>query len=536
MQSTDVTRFFVTDENVPPRFRPGNTPYSDSVLIAGELFSAAPDTRKVFSPILLRTESGLADRALFNVPAVDSSVAMQALQAARDCYGFGNGTWPQKSPAQRAAAVSRMIGALESQKARIALAEMWEIAKPYSSCISEIDRTIAYVEATLTEYLQQDGRCDDCERISGTTVINRRAPLGVVLVMGPYNVPVFETLCTALPALLMGNTVVIKMPRMGGGALSFLLPAFAEHFPPGAVNIIDGVPENVVTPMMTSGLVDVLVFIGSGRVTTMLRQLHPSPGRLRKVFGLEAKNPAVVLADADLDLAAEQIIRGAFAFNGQRCTGIKRLFVETSVHGALLERLQKRTDALKIGMPWEDGVQITPLADPRKPSCLAELLEDALLHGAHIINGGGQNSGSLFVPALVDGVTDKMRLAQVEQFGPVLPISAFSDEMEMVASIRQSDFGQQISLFGNDPDRLGRTIDFLMPQTSRINLNTYCHRGPDVLPFTGRKDSAESVVSITESLRTFSTCATVTSSEKQKELLDAILKQHRSRFLNPEDD
>ena len=170
-----------------------------------------------------------------------------------------------------------------------------------------------------------------------------------------------EVFTTVIPALVMGNPVVMKTPRYGVLANALLVPALQESFPKGAINMVTGQGPTVVGPMMESGLVDVLALIGSARTASVLLKQHPHPYRLRTLLGMGAKNPAIVLQDADLDAAAAEIVSGALNFNGQRCTALKHVLVERKVADALVERLADHVARLKLGMPWEDKVTITPL-------------------------------------------------------------------------------------------------------------------------------------------------------------------------------
>ena len=143
-----------------------------------------------------------------------------------------------------------------------------------------------------------------------------------------------------------------------------LLEAFRDSFPRGVVNTVYGEGQKVIGPLMASGKIDVLAFIGSSRVADILKQQHPKPHRLRCVLGLEAKNAGIVLKDADLDNAVKECVLGALSYNGQRCTALKMLFVHRDITDAFIASLCDAVDKLKSGMPWEDKVWITPLPEP----------------------------------------------------------------------------------------------------------------------------------------------------------------------------
>lgn len=250
---------------------------------------------------------------------------------------------------------------------------------------------------------------------------------------------------------------------------------------------------------------DVLAFIGSSRVADLLKKQHPRPHRLRCVLGLEAKNAAIILPDADVALTVNECLMGTLSYNGQRCTALKMLFVHSDLVDIFLPRFVEAVNALTIGMPWESQVDITPLPEMEKVHYLTALIADAQQHGARVLNpAGGASHQTLFHPAVVYPVTARMRLHREEQFGPVIPIVPFTDLETPIRYVVESNYGQQVSLFGRDARALARLIDPLVNQVCRVNINSQCQRGPDTFPFTGRKDSAKGTLSVSDALRVFS--------------------------------
>jgi len=275
--------------------------------------------------------------------------------------------------------------------------------------------------------------------------------------------------------------------------------------------------------------------IGSSRVADQLKKQHPKVNRLRAILGLDAKNLAIVLEDADVELAVKECMLGTLSFNGQRCTAIKLIYVHRAIADQFLQRFSEEIGKLKFGMPWEKGISITPLPEPNKPAYLKACLDDALANGAQIINeGGGTINHSFVYPALVYPVNEKMKLYREEQFGPIVPVIPFDDIETPVEYLIESDHGQQVSIFGKDPNRLAHLIDPLVNQVCRVNINSQCQRGPDTLPFTGRKDSAEGTLSVSDALRSFSirTLVAAKQTEENKEILNAIVHEHQSKFLS----
>jgi glyceraldehyde-3-phosphate dehydrogenase (NADP+) len=352
--------------------------------------------------------------------------------------------------------------------------------------------------------------------------------------MGPFNYPLNETFTTLIPALVTGNAVVCKLPKYGALLHVPLFEAMRDCFPPGAINVITGDGPTTVGPIMESGDVDVLAFIGTSRVVNILKRQHPRPNRLRSITGLEAKNPAIVLPDADLDVAVRECVSGALSFNGQRCTAIKLVFVHKSVEGPFLERFSAAVDGLKAGMPWEPGVTLTPLPEEGKPEILARMIEDATSRGARIVNRGGAKVGTFLRAAVVHPVTPEMALYDEEQFGPVVPVATFEDEREIDHFMARSAYGQQVALFGRDRKKMAFLIDAMVNQVCRINLNSQCRRGPDTFPFTGRKDSAEGTLSVSDALRAFTirTVVSAASNEENKALVSDIVVGRMSASLS----
>jgi len=412
---------------------------------------------------------------------------------------------------------------------------MWEIAKSRGDSEREFDRTMEYIRDTVDALKELDRTSSRFVIQQGIIGQIRRAPLGVALCMGPFNYPLNETFTTLIPALIMGNTVVFKPPRLGVLLHHPLLAAFRDAFPPGVVNTVYGRGRETMTPLMASGKIDVLAFIGSSQAADALKQAHPRPHRLRCVLGLEAKNPAIVLPDADLDLAVRECVLGALSFNGQRCTALKMLFVQSRVAGEFLERLCAAVSGLRVGMPWDDGVAITPLAERGKPEYLAELVADAAAGGARVVNdGGGRVHGTFFTPAVLSPVGGAMRVYREEQFGPIVPVQPFDDVETPIRAVIDSPYGQQVSIFGSDADQIARLIDPLVNQVCRVNLNSQCQRGPDAFPFTGRKDSAEGTLSVSDALRVFTirTLVAAKASEVNKRLVNEIVRGRKSNFLS----
>ena len=200
----------------------------------------------------------------------------------------------------------------------------------------------------------------------------------------------------------MGNTVVFKPAKYGVLLIRPLLEAFKDCFPKGVINIIYGRGRATVGAIMETGQLNVFAFIGTNKGANDLKKMHPKPHALRSILGLDAKNPAIVLPDADLDVASEECLLGSLSYNGQRCTALKIIFVHKNVADKFLELYKQKLAKLKIGMPWDEGVKLTPLPEPGKTDYLTGLVEDAKSHGAEVVNeNGGEIQETYFHPAVL---------------------------------------------------------------------------------------------------------------------------------------
>ena len=536
---TRIDGLFPRIEDIPATadFAPNGGTYADGdlYLVDGEVRRWTGESQEVTSPVCVTRNGAVARRLLGRHAALSREEALGALAAATRAFDCGRGTWPTMKVGGRIEAVQAFVAAMQKTREEVVRLLMWEIGKTRSDSEKEFDRTIQYMLETVEALKELDRTAGRFSRTGGILAQIRRAPLGVALCMGPFNYPLNETFTTLIPAIIMGNPVVAKLPRFGMLCQAPLLKGFAESFPKGVVNVINGEGRAVAGPLVETGDVAALAFIGSARVANTLKKQHPRPNRLRCVLGLDAKNPAIVLPDADLDLAVRECVLGALSFNGQRCTGLKLLFVHRSIADRFVERLSSAVDALPFGLPREPGVKLTPLPEIDKAATMQALVDDAVGKGAQVANRyGGLANRTFFFPAVVYPVTAQMSLFSVEQFGPVVPVVVYDDLAEVMDFIENSNYGQQASVFGHDAKVVGPLVDVLANQVCRVNLNAQSQRGPDAYPFTGRKDSAEATLSISDALRCFSIRSMVAAPEDgtNRDLLRDILLGRTSNFIN----
>lgn len=518
---------------IPKEFQITSLLHQDTYLVNGELKKWTGETSEVFSTI--SSTEKYAPTLLGTIPTMGEAAANEVVKSAVDAYNKGQGIWPTMKVIDRIKCMEDFVTQMKATRSEVVKYLMWEIGKSLPDSEKEFDRTVEYIYDTIEDYKQLDRNNARFTKSQGVNAMVRRGPLGVVLCLGPYNYPLNETFSLLIPAIIMGNTVIFKPAKHGVLLISPLLEAFRSSFPKGVINIVFGRGREVASPIMKSGKIDILALIGNSKSAIALQDQHPNKNRLRLILGLEAKNPAIILPDADLDLTIQECISGTLSFNGQRCTALKILYVHESIAAEFNKRFAEKVDALAFGNPWDKGVMLTPLPEVEKPNYIKELIDDATLKGAKVINTkGGERTDNYIFPAVLFPVNKQMRVYEEEQFGPVIPILTFKDIQEPLNDMAESNYGQQVSLFGRDIKTIAPLIDTLVNLVCRVNLNSSCQRGPDVYPFTGRKDSAVGTLSIHDALRSFSIRTFVASKDNayNNEILQALLNSKESNFIN----
>jgi glyceraldehyde-3-phosphate dehydrogenase (NADP+) len=517
-ENASLASSFPEAQSIPERFRVDPAQYTPRWLVDGQVKSFVGEKRTVTSRVATRTGTTLAPTVLGHEAMLGKDEAKLALDAAARAWAGGEGEWPAMPFDARAAAVERFAKAVEARTDEVARLIMWEIGKPWPAARDEVTRSIDYIRNTLTEQRRLQAEDDAPQHGTAGTKTHhartQRRPLGKVLCVAPFNYPVNEFLTTVVPALLMGNVVLAKTPRFGVLANLALLEAFRDSFPAGVVSLLPGDGRVVIPALMSAtdtdihgnavGAIDVLAFIGSEGAANAILKSHPVPITLHKVLGLGAKNAAVVLPGADLEAATTSLVKGALGFNGQRCTAEKLVFVHDSIADEFLGKLAAKVSALKVGMPWEEGVAATPLPEETKLDWMRGYLDDATSKGAKVVNaGGGEGTFSLMRPAVVFPVGEGMKLFHEEQFGPLLAVARFGNLDEVLAWQRKSPFGQQAAVWG--PVSTGAPVVRAFARfVARVNFNDVCQRGPDSFGFTATDKSGFGTLSLREAMLAFS--------------------------------
>jgi glyceraldehyde-3-phosphate dehydrogenase (NADP+) len=500
-----------------------------NVLLDGTLKTYKGKFINVYSPIYYQ---GTEERVLIgSYPNMTPEDSIKAIHAAKKAFNNGKGKWPSMTPYERINVMNKFLEGLQNNKNEIAKSIMWEIGKSWDDSLKEVVRTIEYIKDTI-KAVEELYKKKNIRSVNGVNAFIKDSPIGVILCSSPFNYPFNETYTTLIPALIMGNTAVMKLPNYGVVCHYLTYQLFKDIFPAGVINIVTGEGPNTLKPIMETGLVDIFGFIGTSKAASAIIKYHPKPNALKLCLGLEANNVGVILEDVNIKKIIPEVVSGCLSYNGQRCTALKVLLVHENIYEEFIKEFSDAVDNLKLGMPWEKSVKITPLPEKNKPKYIEDLVEDALKYGGSICNKkrGGIIDRSIVSPIVIRDAKSCMRVVQEEQFGPIIPVMKWSSISEVQEFVMSSHYGQQAAIFGENPDLIAKAVDCFVFNVGRVNINSQCQRGPDVLPFTGRKDSAQGTLSVTDALKVFSIPSVVAIKSKEAELFNKV--SQKSKFLS----
>lgn len=374
-----------------------------------------------------------------------------------------------------------------------------EIAKGTIAAISEIDRSIEYIDYTFQEALRlhPQSYSGDSWGISNKLAIFEYVPKGIVLAISPFNYPINLSVSKIFPALVTGNSVVFK-PATQGSLVGLHLTKLAKeaNLPAGVFNAVSGKGSDIGDVLVENKAINVISFTGSAAVGNRISQKSLKADLILELGG---KDPAIVLDDADLEDSATKIIKGAFSYSGQRCTAIKRVLVQKTISKKLIPILKAKVENLTVGLPT-DNCDITAIIDMPTIDNAKKLIKDALAKGAKCLIGN-KFKENLMWPTIITDVTTNMNLAWEEPFAPLLPIIIFDEINEAIKITNDSKYGLQASIFTTNINSAMSIAKLL--EVGSVNINDQSQRGPDHFSFVGIKESGLGVQGIRPSLLTF---------------------------------
>lgn len=428
---------------------------------------------------------GLSDLA----PVPDSRAAdvQAALAAARGAAP----AWTAMSPYARADLLRGLARELRERAQTMAELMCVEIGKPVAEGLGEVENAAKVVEFYAGLAHELGGEHVPSMR-PGVHIVTRREPRGVAAVITPWNFPVNLPLVKMAPALLAGNTVVWKPASPGAEASVELARAIvAAGIPAGVVNMVLGDGPTAGAALAAAD-VDAVSFTGSCDVGHQIERQGAERG-VKVLTELGGKNVVVVCDDADLDLAVDAIVNGAFRYAGQKCTATSRVVATPGVHDELVARVCAKLDDLPVGLPSDPSTFLGPtLTEAAVAGALAAVAE-AVSAGATVVRGGHRPvidaapNGHFLEATVLTGVSSSMRVARAELFAPVLAVLAAADPGEAFEIADSTEFGLSASIFTTDLETAFRFADATDTGAVQVNLPT---AGLELqVPVGGRRDS-----------------------------------------------
>ncbi|WP_349568637.1 aldehyde dehydrogenase [Azotobacter salinestris] len=433
--------------------------------------------------------SPIDGRLLTQVASCAAADADLAVAAAR--RSFESGRWSRLAPARRKAVMIRLAELLEVHREELALLETLDMGKPIGDAL-KIDvpaaaRALRWSGEAIDKLYGEVAATPDDELGLVT-----REPVGVVAAIVPWNFPLLMACWKLGPALASGNSVVLKPSEKSPlTAIRLARLAFEAGIPPGVLNVLPGYGHSVGKALALHMDVDCLVFTGSTRVAKQL-MIYAGESNMKRVW-LEAggKSPNIVFADAPDLKAAAEAAAGAIAFNqGEVCTAGSRLLVERSIKDRFLPLLLEALKAWQPGHPLDPATNVGALVDRQQLDTVLGYIEAGLGEGASLLTGGRrtleETGGTYVEPTVFDGVSNAMRIAREEIFGPVLSVITFDTPEEAVQIANDTSYGLAAAIWTRDLSKAHRTARAL--RAGSVWINQY-DGGDMTAPFGGFKQS-----------------------------------------------
>ncbi len=407
-----------------------------------------------------------------------------AVSAAADAFP----AWSRLPAVERAAVLVAAADAIESRREELALVMARETGKPLAEGRLEAARAAQILHFFAGEAWRPTGESYAPSTGAGRLYTMRR-PLGVVGAITPWNFPAAIPVWKTAPALVFGNTVVLKPAEESALTAVLLAECFAESdVPAGVVNVVTGSGADVGGPLVRDERVRAVSFTGSVEAGGVVRDDGTRRGK-RVQLELGGQNPLIVMPDAALQPAVEAAFAGAFSSAGQKCTATRRVFVHEEIYGEFRALLLERIRQAKIGDPADPSTEMGPIVSERQLSDILSAVEQGIREGATLVTGGHRldGDGHFMAPTLFEDVPDDAVLSCREIFGPVTSLYRFATLDEALTRANAVDYGLCASIFTSDHRTVHRFLDEVQAGILKVNLQT---TGADVhVPFGGTKAS-----------------------------------------------
>lgn len=417
------------------------------------------------------------NQAIAAVGSATIEETQEALENSNEAFA----TWRRTSLSTRIEILEKAIETLRGKEEELGELLSKEIGKHPKDATSEVKRSISYIGLVIQAIIHMKGDIYYGDAFAKyprgrKTGLYSRVPLGVVLAISPFNYPINLSITKIAPALLAGNTVVLKPPTQG----SLTSLAFYQHFidaglPAGVLNIVTGSSREIGDHLVSSPIVKLIAFTGSTAVGEDIGRKSLGVPLLTELGG---KDIGIVMESANQAVASTQIATGCFSYSGQRCTAQKLVFIQNSIADEFIPKLQDGSNQ----------IEPNPMIDSKSADFVQELIQDALEKGATLVQSGDRNDNTL-ANTILDNVTPEMRVFHEEQFGPIMPIVRIENEQEAIEKAAMSKYGLQASIYTQDIEQAFRMADYM--EVGTVQINGKPDRGPDTFPFGGVKGSGQ---------------------------------------------
>lgn len=446
-------------------------------------------TKKTF-----RNISPVNGQLISDVCEADAATVDAAVKAAQAAL---KGPWGRMGVQERAALLHKIADGIQARFEEFVAAEVADTGRPvHQARTLDVARGIANFR-TFADLIKTAGtEVFQSESADGLGALNYtiRKPLGVVGIISPWNLPLLLFTWKVAPALACGNAVVAKPSEESPSSATLLAEVIRDAgVPPGVFNLIHGFGGNSAGEFLTAHAdVDAITFTGESKTgSTIMKAVADDMKEVS--FELGGKNAAVVFADADFDAAIDGVMRSSFTNSGQVCLCSERVYVERPIFERFVAAMKQRTEALQVGYPGDDGVDMGPLISHGHRDKVLSYYRLAVEEGATVVAGGGtprfgdeRDDGAYVQPTIWTGLPDSARCVTEEIFGPVCHIAPFDSEAEVIARVNDSDYGLACALWTTNLKRAHRVAPQI--EAGLVWVNTWFLRDLRT-PFGGVKQS-----------------------------------------------
>jgi betaine-aldehyde dehydrogenase len=448
---------------------------AQKMYIGGRWVAAASgQTREIINPFNQQVIASVAEGGRADARA--------AIAAARHC--FDSGVWSGQSGASRGLLLYRLAALIERERESLAELESLDTGKTLEESRWDMD-DIAGIFRYYAGLADKDAGEVIASPIADSSSRVVREPVGVCGQISPWNYPLLQASWKMAPALAAGCTLVMKPSEITPlTTIRVTELAIEAGFPAGVINLVLGPGASVGAELAESPDVDLISFTGS--LQTGKAIMRAASGNVKKLaLELGGKNPNIIFADADLDIALDYALNGVFFHAGQICSAGSRLLVEASIHDRFVARLKARMKKIRLGDGFAAETQMGPLVSAEHRAKVENYVKIALDEGAKLEIGGRRpqdpelQAGFFYLPTLFTACSNEMRIVREEVFGPVISVETFSDESEAMTRANSSIYGLAAGFWTRDPDRIHRLSKGLRFGTVWVNdFNVYFTQAP----------------------------------------------------------